>query len=106
METDYIVVLVTTVNKQEAERIIQHLLEDKLIACGNIIGPVASIFRWQNNVECAEEYIVLLKSQRGLFDRLTDVVKTMHSYEVPEILALPVVDGSKTYLDWLASCLI
>ncbi len=105
METDYIIVLVTTANKQEAEKIAQHLINDKLIACANIIGPITSLFRWSENIEQAEEYLILIKSRQDLFDRLTEVVKTMHSYEVPEILALPIVNGSRTYLDWLQTCL-
>ncbi len=92
-------------NKQEAEKIVQHLLNDRLIACANIIGPVISFFRWSEKDERAEEHLVLMKSRVDLFDRLTEVVKTMHSYEVPEILAISVVAGSRTYLDWLANCL-
>jgi periplasmic divalent cation tolerance protein len=106
LATDYIIVLVTTASKQEAEKIANHLLNDKLIACANIIGPVTSLFRWRENVERAEEYVALMKSRRDLFDRLTEAVKTLHSYEVPEILALPVAEGSRTYLDWLQSCLV
>ncbi len=106
MTTEYIIVLVTTANKQEAEKIVQHLLNDKLIACGNIIGPVTSFFPWSGKVERAEEHLVLMKSRSDLFDRLTEAVKVMHSYEVPEILALPVVVGSRSYLDWLGSCLV
>jgi periplasmic divalent cation tolerance protein len=105
MTTDYIIVLVTTASKQEAEKIAQHLLNDRLIACANIIGPVTSFFHWSGKDERAEEYLVLMKSRSDLFDRLTEVVKIVHSYEVPEILALPIVAGSRTYLDWLASCL-
>jgi periplasmic divalent cation tolerance protein len=105
MTTDYIIVLVTTASKQEAEKIAQHLLNDRLIACCNIIGPVTSFFHWSGKDERAEEHLVLMKSRSDLFDRLTEVVKIVHSYEVPEILALPIVAGSRTYLDWLASCL-
>jgi periplasmic divalent cation tolerance protein len=101
----YIIVLVTTASKHEAEEIVQHLLGDKLIACANIVGPVSSFFRWSGKIDRAEEYLVLMKSRRDLFDRLTEAVKIMHSYEVPEILAIPVVEGSKAYLDWLESCL-
>ncbi len=106
MTTEYIIVLVTTANKQEAEKIIQHLLSDRLIACGNIIGPVTSFFHWSGKDERAEEYLALMKTRSDLFDRLTEAVKMVQSYEVPEILALPVVAGSKSYLDWLASCLV
>ena len=101
----YIIVLVTTATKQEAEKITQHLLDLKLIACGNIIGPVASIFRWSGKMEKVEEYLTIMKSRRDLFGKITEEVKALHSYEVPEILALPVTEGSKGYLDWLVSCL-
>ena len=105
MEDKYIIVLVTTASKDEAEKIIQHLLDEKLIACANIIGPVTSFFRWSGKVEKAEECLVLMKSRRDLFEKLAEAVKAIHSYEVPEILAVPVVEGSKAYLDWLESCL-
>jgi periplasmic divalent cation tolerance protein len=105
LTTDYIIVLVTTTNKQEAEKIVQHLLNDKIIACANIIGPVTSFFRWSGKIDRAEEYLALMKTRKDLFQRLSEAVKTLHSYEVPEIIALPIVEGSKDYLDWLASCL-
>ena len=105
MDNAYIIVLVTTASKQEAEKITRHLLDLKLIACGNIIGPVSSIFRWSGKIEKAEEYLTVMKSRRDLFEKLAEAVKALHSYEVPEILALPVVEGSKAYLDWLESCL-
>jgi periplasmic divalent cation tolerance protein len=105
LTTDYIIVLVTTASKQEAEKIAQHLLNDNLIACANIVGPIMSLYRWMEKVDRAEEFLVLMKSRRDLFDRLAEAVKTMHSYKVPEILALPIVEGSKDYFDWLGSCL-
>lgn len=105
MDSEYIVVLMTTGSKHKAEEIVQHLLGDKLIACGNIVGPVTSFFRWSGKIERVEEFLVLMKTRKALFLRLTEVVKTMHSYEVPEIIAVPVVEGSKDYLDWMASCL-
>lgn len=105
MENRYIIVLVTTANKQEAEKIAQRLLEAKLIACANIIDSVASHFHWSGRNEKTQECLMLMKSRRDLFEKLAETVKTLHSYEVPEILALPIVDGSKAYLDWLDSCL-
>src|SRR3990170_2374591 len=105
LENPYIIVLVTTPSKQEAEKITQHLLDSKLIACGNIIGPICSIFRWSGKMEKVEEYLTVMKSRRDLFEKLVEAVKALHSYEVPEILALPIVEGSKAYLDWLESCL-
>ena len=106
MTTEYLLVLATTANKQEAEKIANHLLNDKLIACANIFGPVTSLFQWSGNVNHAEEYLMVMKSKKDLFEKLTEAVKTIHSYEVPEILAFQVTDGSRTYLDWLQSCLI
>jgi periplasmic divalent cation tolerance protein len=97
--------MVTTAGREEAETIVQRLLEAKLIACANIIGPVSSHFHWSGKMEKAEEYLILMKSRKDLFGKLSEVVKGLHSYEVPEILAFPIVDGSKAYLDWLGSCL-
>ncbi len=105
MNTPYIIVLVTTANKQQAEKIVQSLLESKLIACGNIIGPVTSLFRWSEQPEKIEEYVALMKSRKDLFEEISKKVKAFHSYDVPEILALELVDGSRSYLDWIESCL-
>ena len=106
MSTNYVIILVTTSSKQEAEKISKHLLEDRLIACANIVGPVTSIYQWSERIEKAEEFLMIMKSGKHLLAKVTDVVKTMHSYEAPEILSIPVEEGSKTYLDWLKSCLI
>lgn len=98
--------MVTTPSKQEAQKIAQQLLEKRLIACANITGPVSSLFHWSGKIEQAEEYLVFMKSRKDLFEKLTETVKALHSYEVPEILALSVVDGSRGYLEWLGSCLV
>lgn len=105
MRNSYIIIIVTTAGREEAETIVQRLLEAKLIACANIIGPVSSHFHWSGKMEKAEEYLILMKSRKDLFEKLSETVKALHSYEVPEILALPVVEGSKAYMDWLGSCL-
>jgi periplasmic divalent cation tolerance protein len=102
---DYVVVVVTTTDKQEAERIVRRLLDEKLIACANIISPISSHFHWSGKIEKAEECMVLMKSREDLFEKLAETTKSLHSYEVPEILALPIISGSKTYIDWLESCL-
>jgi periplasmic divalent cation tolerance protein len=101
MDTNYIIVLVTTPNKAEAEKIAQTLLNEKLIACANIINPVTSFFYWSGKVDRAEECLVVMKSRMDLFAELAERLKGLHSYEVPEILALPIVEGSKAYLDWM-----
>jgi periplasmic divalent cation tolerance protein len=105
MSDSYILVLVTTSSKQEAEKIAQNLLEAKLIACANIVGPVSSHFHWGGKVEQAEEFLVLIKSRMDLFDAISEQVKALHSYEVPEIVAMPIVAGSKMYIDWLGTSL-
>ncbi len=105
METPYVLVLVTTSSKQEAEITAQRLLDEKLIACANIVGPVTSHFRWQGKIERAEEFLVLMKSRSDLFEKISETVGKLHSYEVPEIIALPIVAGSKAYLDWLGTSL-
>ena len=105
MDNSYIIVLVTTSNKQEAERISQELLEAKLIACANIVGPVSSHFVWNDKIEQTDEFLIFMKSQMILFEELSERVKALHSYEVPEVLALPIVGGSKAYLDWLGASL-
>jgi len=98
--------MVTTANKQEAENITQRLLKEQLIACANITGPVTSRFHWAGKLEKAEEYLVFMKSRKDLFAKLTEIVKALHSYEVPEIVALQIVEASKAYLDWLDSSLL
>jgi periplasmic divalent cation tolerance protein len=103
--TNYIIVLVTTPNKMEAEKIAQSLLTEKLIACANIINPVISFFHWSGKVERAEECLVVMKSRLDLFGELAERLKGLHSYEVPEVLALPIVEGSKAYLEWMDQAL-
>lgn len=97
----FIVVLVTARDKTEAERIARHLVEHKLCACVNIVSPVNSLFRWDNKLDSSEEAMLIIKTKKTLFKKLEEAVKSVHSYEVPEIIALPVVAGSKKYLDWV-----
>ncbi len=105
MNCKYIIVLVTTANKAEAEKIAQTLLKEKLIACANIISPVTSFFRWKGTIDKAEECLVVMKSRMDLFAELVEHMKGLHSYEVPEILALPIVEGSEGYLAWMGEVL-
>jgi len=102
LEKNYIVVLVTTVSKQEAENIVEKLLEKQLIACANITA-VYSLFHWSGKTEKSEEYLIVMKSRKDLFENLSETVKALHSYEIPEIIAVPVVEGSEAYLGWLDS---
>jgi periplasmic divalent cation tolerance protein len=106
VQNEYVIVMVTTANMNEAEIIAHRLLQERLIACANIIGSVCSLFPWSGKIERAEECLMLMKSRKDLFEKVEEIVKSLHSYEVPEILILPIVEGSKAYLDWLGSCLV
>ena len=98
-------VYVTVASKEEAEKITRVLLEERLVACVNIVGPVSSRFYWEGKIDLVEEYLLIMKTRRGLFAILEKRVGFLHSYEVPEILAVPIIDGSVAYLDWLVSTL-
>jgi periplasmic divalent cation tolerance protein len=101
--TDKIVVLNTCSSKEEAERLARLLVDGRLAACVSIVPGVRSVYRWQGKVESAEECLLLIKSSRPLFEQLRDALQKAHTYEVPEVLALPVVAGAAPYLDWLQS---
>jgi periplasmic divalent cation tolerance protein len=98
---DYIIVLVTTSSREEAEKIAKTLLEERLVACANIIGPIHSLFWWQGKIDTAQEHLILVKTRKDLFNKLSEKVKALHSYQVPEIIAIPIVEGLKDYLNWI-----
>lgn len=102
MSADFIVVLVTCPSTMEAGRLVDSLLNKRLIACGNIIPSVRSRFWWKGKVTGAKESLVVLKTKKRSFGSLEKELKRIHSYEVPEIIALPVVRGSREYLRWVA----
>ena len=99
---EFVVVLVTTGSAEEAERLGRTLVEERLVACANVIGPIRSIYRWEGAVEEAAEHLLLLKARAADAGPLADRVRVLHSYDVPEVLALPVCAGSEAYLAWLA----
>jgi len=101
----YVVVVVTTSSREEANKIVNALLDEKLIACANVFGPVSSSFWWQGKIDKAEEYLVFMKTEAELFEKITSCIKRLHSYEVPEIIALPIVKGFKPYLEWISNTL-
>jgi periplasmic divalent cation tolerance protein len=105
LKNNYIIILVTTKDKQEAEKITLLLLKERLIACANIVNPVTSFFHWSGKIDKAEECLIVMKSRADLFTQVAKHVKGLHSYEVPEILALPIVEGSAAYLDWMCGVL-
>jgi len=101
--TGYIQVLTTVENKADAEKIAKNLVEKRIAACVQIIGPLTSYFQWQGKLDSAQEYLCLIKSRADLFPALETEIKSMHPYEVPEILATPITKGGKDYLNWLAA---
>jgi len=99
--TDKIVVLTACDSEMLAEQLARHLVERRVAACVNILPMARSIYRWQGKIEDAGEWVLLIKSRRDQFAALRTEIQKLHTYEVPEVIALPVVDGSEAYLDWL-----
>ncbi|MEK6727688.1 MAG: divalent-cation tolerance protein CutA [Candidatus Omnitrophota bacterium] len=97
----YVVIFITVSNKKEAKRIADGLVRDKLAACVNIVDKLESFFWWQGKVDKAKEMLLIAKSKKQNLNRIIKLVKSLHSYEVPEIIALPVVAGYKPYLRWI-----
>ena len=95
------VVLVTCGSEEEAAKIANSLVEERLAACVNMISPVRSIYRWEGKIWEEKEWMLIIKTQKISFEDLEKKVKSIHSYSVPEIIALPVVEGSASYLKWL-----
>ena len=103
--TDKIVVLNTCGSEAEAEKLARMLVDQRLAACVSVAPRLRSFYRWKGAVESAEEWLLVIKSSRALFARLRAALEQAHSYEVPEVLALPVVDGAEPYLEWLDTSL-
>jgi periplasmic divalent cation tolerance protein len=99
--TDVILVLVTAGSEEEAEKITHALVEERLAACVNIIHPIRSIYRWEGKVQSDREWLLIIKTQQIHFTAVEARVKALHSYQVPEVIALPVVNGSEKYLRWV-----
>ncbi len=99
--TDKIVVLSTCGSPKEAQRLARELVEKRLAACVNIVPGVRSVYHWKENIEEEEEVLLVIKTSRPLFEELRNEILRLHSYEVPEVIALQVVDGSESYLAWL-----
>ena len=99
--SDPMVVLVTCGSEEEAEKIANSLIEERLAACVNIISPVRSIYRWEGKISDEKEWMLIIKTRKKRFEDLEKKVKSLHSYSVPEIIVLPIVKGSASYLKWL-----
>ena len=98
---DYIVIYTTTDNKEDAQRIARDLVEQRLAACVQVTGPIQSTYRWEAQIERGEEWLCSIKSRKDLLPAIEDAIRAIHPYDVPEIIALPIVGGSDDYLSWL-----
>jgi periplasmic divalent cation tolerance protein len=104
MSSEAIVVLITVPSRQTGMEIAGKLVEKRLAACVNLLGPIQSVFRWQGQIEQEEELLLVVKTQRQLFaSQLVPAVQEMHPYKVPEIIALPIEMGAVNYLNWIAA---
>jgi periplasmic divalent cation tolerance protein len=96
-----IVVYITAPNEEEAAKIAKAVVEERLAACVNIVKGIRSIYSWQGKIEDDPEVLMIAKTQRNLFETLKKRVKELHSYTIPEIIAMPIIEGSEDYLNWL-----
>lgn len=100
-EFEHVVVFVTAGSQEEAQSIAGTLLERRKAACVNIVPRVDSHFRWEGKLETGEEVLLIIKTRASLVDELVDLVKSIHSYDVPEVIALPIIGGNQDYLEWV-----
>ena len=100
--TDYLQVTTTVENREDAERIARSLVEGRLAACVQVVGPISSTYWWQGEVQTAGEWLCVAKTRRCEFSRVEDAIRTLHSYETPEIIATAIAAGSPDYLEWLS----
>lgn len=99
--SEKLVVLMTAGSQEEAERIARALVAEMLVACVNVIPGVTSVYRWQGEVQSDQEWLLVAKSRRDVLDELVRRVHALHSYDLPEVIALPLVGGSDAYLRWI-----
>lgn len=98
---DYLQIFTTVEHKDDAEKIAGYLLENRLAACVQIVGPLTSHFWWDNKIDKAEEYLCIIKSRADLYVKLEELITKNHPYTVPEIVAVPIVASGRDYLAWL-----
>ena len=101
MSIDSLLVLTTAGNHEEAQKIARALVDRRLAACVNIVPGIESVYRWQGAVESAQEWLLIVKTTAAAFERVRDAIKELHSYDLPECIAVPIERGSAQYLAWL-----
>ncbi len=99
--TEHIQVITTVEKEEDAQTIARALVEQRLAACVQTVGPVTSTYRWQGKIETGREWQLWAKSRRELFQKIEEAIRRLHPYDVPEIIAVPLVAGSESYLAWL-----
>ena len=100
-EFAYIVLFTTTSNSEEAHKIAKILLSQRKAACVNIVPGISSLFWWQDKLDSAQESLLIVKTKASLLDQIITLIRENHSYEVPEIIALPIIGGNQDYLEWI-----
>ena len=100
-DIEHIVIFITASSDDEAQRITKLLLEQRKVACINIVSGVDSRFWWKGKIDSARESLLVIKTRASVFQKVMELVKTIHSYEVPEIIALPIIEGNDAYLKWI-----
>jgi periplasmic divalent cation tolerance protein len=103
---DYIQVVTTTEHRENADRIAQALVEQRLAACVQISGPITSTYRWQGKIETTQEWQCRAKSRADLYEKIEEAIRRLHPYEVPEILAIPIFSGNNSYFSWMEAELL
>lgn len=99
--TACIQVTTTTANEEDAKRLGRAMVEKRLAACAQVLGPISSSYWWQSKLEEATEWLCILKTRQALFELLEKEIRRVHPYEVPEIVAVPIAEGSRDYLEWI-----
>jgi periplasmic divalent cation tolerance protein len=100
--TDKVVIMVTAASRRECRKIARRLIEEKLAACVNITQPIQSVYRWEGRTDHSKEFLMFIKTNRDLFPQIKTEISLIHSYHTPEIICLPIIDGSPNYLQWVS----
>jgi periplasmic divalent cation tolerance protein len=104
--TDYIQVTTTAETQADAQAIARAIVEGRLASCAQVVGPITSTYWWQGKIETTEEWLCIIKTSQDLYAKLEGMILSVHPYQVPEILATPILAGSQSYLEWLGDSLV
>jgi len=99
--SEFIQITTTTDSKELAKKIAGALVEQKIAACAQVSGPITSVYEWKEKIENTREWMCVIKTRKNLYKSIEDTIKKLHPYEVPEIIAVPILEGSPAYLDWI-----